>query len=140
MTHQYRAVRFRRHANGRWVGTIPVGTIVYIQDNVSPLGGLRHVPVCREPWIVEAWLNRDYQKLTKGGWVTAQMVGGHLAQVRSLRTGRRQKIADWILRYCVDAGLEVFHASHAEQIDSLCAMLPKRQTSPSDVGLEVPHA
>jgi hypothetical protein len=35
-----------------------------------------------------------------------KIAGGHLAIVRSLRDGRRQLVADWILLACVDAGLE----------------------------------
>jgi hypothetical protein len=31
--------------------------------------------------------------------------GGHLATLRSLRTGRRATLADWILRAHDDAGL-----------------------------------
>ena len=38
---------------------------------------------------------------------SGHIAGGHLAQVRSLRDGRRVQIfADWILLRCVDAGLE----------------------------------
>src|SRR5947207_9183246 len=46
----------------RQIGTIPVGTILYIQDGVRPLNGLTRDIVRREPWIVEAWLPRDYAK------------------------------------------------------------------------------
>lgn len=65
--------------------------------------------VCRETWIVEAWLLRDYSKWDPGlqqfriVWIS----GGHLAQVRSLRDQRRVKqVADWILLECIDVGLE----------------------------------
>ena len=43
MIQQYGAQRFKSRcasARGRRVGTIPVGTIVYIQDGTRPLGGL----------------------------------------------------------------------------------------------------
>jgi len=100
MLHQFGAQRFRvRHVNGRAVrvGTIDVGTIIYIQDGMRPLGGLRDRPVCRNPWMVECWHNREC--------LGSILAGGHLATVRSLRDGRRQQVADWILLRCDDLGL-----------------------------------
>ena len=95
----------------RQIGTIPVGTILYIQDGVSPLKGLTRDIVHREPWIVEAWLPREYARwdaLTRT-FKTVTIRGGHLAVVRSLRDRRRRKtVADWILLACLDAGLEKF--------------------------------
>jgi len=110
---QYYAQRFRtiqlvcsKRAVTKQVGTIPVGTILYIQDFVKPLrpleGSLR-----REPWIVEAWIPRDYARDVGGQWQTFRIAGGHLAQVRSLHDRRRVRlVADWILLQCRDAGLE----------------------------------
>ena len=95
MIRQYHAMRFR--GDYPMIGTIPVGEIIYIQDNVRPLRGISGEVVMRDPWIIEAWLNRESY--------TGIMAGGHLAVVRSLRTGRRTTVADWILLYCVDAGL-----------------------------------
>jgi hypothetical protein len=89
MLHQYRSQRFRwLTLGGRSVrvGTIPVGTIAYIQDGMRPIGGVRQPLVCRNPWIVESWQ-------------------GHLATVRSLRDGRRRQVADWILLLCEERGL-----------------------------------
>ncbi len=100
MLHQYSAPRFRlRQLGGRVVrvGTIDVGTILYIQDDVRPLAGLRDHPVCRNPWIVECWHPRECMGKT--------LAGGHLATVRSLRDGRRQKVAYWILLRCDGLGL-----------------------------------
>jgi hypothetical protein len=91
------------------VGTIPVGTILYLQDGVNPLRGLTRPIVCREPWIVEAWLTRDYAKWDEStrAFKTVWIRGGHLAVVRSLRDRRRVRtVADWIVLACVDAGLE----------------------------------
>jgi hypothetical protein len=89
------------------IGTIPVGTILYIQDGVHPLRNLERPVICREPWIVEAWIPREYSKWDDRGWRTVRIAGGHLAQVRSLRDRRRmQLVADWILLRCMDAGLE----------------------------------
>ena len=114
MIHQYNSQRHRvlRLPNGQGakrVGTISVGTIVYIQDGVYPLRGLTRDVVCRDPWIVEAWIPRDYSKWDADGrrFRPVRMAGGHLAQVRSLRNRRRvQLVADWILLHCIDAGLE----------------------------------
>jgi len=89
MLRQYRSQRFRWqtiHGRKVRVGTIPIGTIAYIQDNIRPLSGLRSPPICRNPWLVEAWR-------------------GHLATVRSLCDGRRQEVADWYLLVCEDLGL-----------------------------------
>jgi hypothetical protein len=104
MIHQYGAQRFRR-IRGKHVGTIGIGTIIYVQDGVRPFSFPRHT-VCREPWIVEAWLNHEYFPCVKGRPRVGMMAGGHLAVIRSLRTGRRVQVADWILLACVDAGLE----------------------------------
>jgi hypothetical protein len=126
MFRQYHAQRFRsmyppipRQVGGkivyepdprdRKIGTIPVGTIVYVQDGVRPLHGLTREVICREPWIVEAWLPRDYSKWDGSirKFKSFHMAGGHLAVVRSLRDRRRvQEVADWILLACLDAGLE----------------------------------
>jgi hypothetical protein len=112
MIRQYGAQRFTlvcppAIAN-KQIGTIPVGTIVYIQDGVRPLNGLSRALACREPWIVEAWLPRDYSKWDSDlkQFRTVRISGGHLAQVRSLRDSRHTKqVADWILLKCIDAGL-----------------------------------
>jgi hypothetical protein len=108
MIHQYGAQRFYVDAGTRQhIGTIPTGTIVYIQDNVGPFRFPSRV-VCREPWIVEAWIPRATVRYdgTLQTFTTVRCAGGHLAQVRSLRTGRRTEVADWILLACIDAGLE----------------------------------
>jgi hypothetical protein len=91
------------------IGTIPVGTILYIQDGMKPLRGLTRDFVCREPWVVEAWLPRDYVKWDGSSrtFKTVRIRGGHLAVVRSLRNRKRvQTVADWMLLACLDAGLE----------------------------------
>lgn len=104
MLHQFNAQRLRWR--GKRVGTIQVGAIIYVQDGVRPLRGLTQPVVTRNPWVVEAWLNRDYSLLTSGKWTTVKCADGHLAVICSLRDVRRQVVADWILLACVDAGLD----------------------------------
>ena len=126
MIHQYNPQRFRHlyppkaiqcgksvtyvpDARDKRIGTVAVGTILYIQDGVNPLRGVTRSAVYREPWIVEAWLPRDYTKWDANTrtFSTTRIAGGHLAVVRSLRDRRCvREVADWILLACVDAGLE----------------------------------
>ena len=87
------------------IGTIPIGTIVYLQDHISPLSGLRSTPIRRNPWIVQAWENRPYYPCNSNGPKVTYLAGGHTAIVRSLRDGRVQTAADWLLLACIDAGL-----------------------------------
>jgi hypothetical protein len=107
MEYQYHAARFRLLADGRQVGTISVGTILYIQDDVSPFKFPDRI-IHREPWRVEAWIPRQYtvrDPLT-GFHRGVPCAGGHLALVRSLRDSRRTAhVADWLLLRCADAGL-----------------------------------
>lgn len=89
------------------VGTVPIGTIVYLQDGLRPFGRDSHHPiVCRNPWQVVAWRNREYFPAVAGRPRVTYMVGGHLAEVKSLRDGRVKLVADWMLLACLDAGLE----------------------------------
>ena len=80
-----------------------VGEIVYIQDNLRPLGGFPSWrPVVRtNPWIIEAWKNREY---SRPGMQNTHMRGGHLAVVRSLRNGKRKVVADWMLEMSQEVG------------------------------------
>lgn len=85
---------------------VPVGTIAYIQDGMRPFGRDSRAPIiCRNPWIVTAWLNREYHPCSPSRPHTTYLRGGHLAVIRSLRDGRTQTVADWMLRQCDDAGL-----------------------------------
>jgi hypothetical protein len=86
------------------IGTGAVGTIVYIQDQMSPPGSIRTPPVRRNPWIVEAWENRPYYPCSPNRPKVMFRAGGHTAVVRSLRDGRVRSVADWILLACIDAG------------------------------------
>jgi len=73
---------------------LPVGTVVYVQDDCRPLTARQNPPVYRNPWVIVAWLPRECLGLF--------MRGGHLAMVRSLRDGRIQRVADWILRQSLE--------------------------------------
>lgn len=116
MLAQYNAPRYVR--TGRTtakgypvrVGTVPIGTIVHVVEgyrtHTRPASlGRSARDECRpirHPYIVEAWLNREYHPGAKGR-PTTYLAGGHLAVVRSLRTGKVSRIADHILRHLADA-------------------------------------
>ena len=85
MLHATGTQRFRRFGKFR-VGTVPTGEIVYLQDNYRPFAGFRFPIVRRAPWIVESYR-------------------GTMAQVRCLRTGRRQDVQEWYILAHVDAGI-----------------------------------
>lgn len=93
-----RAQRF----HGRPIGTIPAGSILYIQHS-----GYGQPPVRVNPWIVEAWIPRTIGAAARvnGRYVDRRAAGGHLAIVRSLRNGRRTTVADHFLVWADDAGL-----------------------------------
>ena len=104
MMRQYKALRATAASGGKRIGTIPVGTILYLQR-----GGFWSYtrPIRRNPWIVMAWLNREYFPGVKGARSVTFMAGGHIALVKSLRDGRTLAVADHILLQASDAGLEV---------------------------------
>ncbi len=118
MEHQYHAQRFRLLPDGRQVGTIHVGTILYIQDGIRPFGSPDRI-IRREPWRVEAWIPRQYtvrDPLT-GFHRSVPCAGGHLALVRSLRDSRRTaQVADWLLLRCADAGLARWSTERIEEL------------------------
>lgn len=109
MEHQYYSQRFRYH-NGRRVGTVPVGEIVYIQDNVPPFRFTEEIQA-REPWQVEGWIPREMtcRDGKTGHHSLKRCAGGHLTVVRSLRDRRKTRVvADWLLLACSDRGLSRF--------------------------------
>jgi len=108
MIRQYHAQRFLAGTSPRAIGTIPVGSILYIQDRPS-----RHTsPSFRNPWIVEAFVPREVgaAKKVDGHYVSTFMAGGHLAVVRSLRTNERRLASDTYLLHASDEGHEVHSA------------------------------
>lgn len=91
--------RFRT-VNGRRKGTVPVGTIVYLQDGLRPMRGLTRPVVCRNPWIVVA-----FRPSRSGYDGLARTTYGATAVVRSLRDGRTEEVAEWVYLAHDDAGL-----------------------------------
>jgi hypothetical protein len=107
MEYQYHAQRFRYLPDGRRVGTMNVGDILYIQGGIRPFSVPASI-VCREPWRVEAWIPRETvtRDPVSQRYKTVRVAGGHLALMRSLRDSRCiEYVADWILLACADAGL-----------------------------------
>ncbi len=108
MERQYNPQRFCYLPDGRRIGTINVGDILYIQHGVCPFSFPTETQ-CRVPWRVEAWIPRETisRDPATGRTRMVRCAGGHLALVRSLRDSRRViQVADWILLACVDAGFD----------------------------------
>ncbi len=84
MEYRYHPQRFRDLPDGRRVGTVNVGDIIYIQDGVRPFSFPTTI-IRRQPWKVEAWTPRD--PVTRDPetrrYKTVRVAGGHLALVRS---------------------------------------------------------
>lgn len=101
MIRQYRAHRRLGGDNPLGVGIIAGGSIFYLQDDeyFSRFGGR---PICRDPWIVEAFLNGTMgaARRSRGTdlWEDAYLSGrSDTALVRSLRNGRRAIVAVRVL-------------------------------------------
>ncbi|TRD17301.1 hypothetical protein [Palleronia caenipelagi] len=85
MLRQYEPQRFRDQViRGKTcrVGTVDVGSIRIV-------GGVKV--------MVEGWIPRDYACHINGRFVTKRIRGGHLAQIRVLRTGQKKILADHYL-------------------------------------------
>ena len=98
MYRQYHAQRRRGGPNPLGVGVIPVGATFYIQDEGWWRYRWRGAPCCRNPWIVEAFLNGVLAAARRdpagGQWMNIRVSGrSDIAVVRSLRDGRRRRIA-----------------------------------------------
>jgi hypothetical protein len=110
MIRQYFAQRCRSGRNPLRVGVIPVGAIFYLQNEDwwrDRYGGAR---VCRNQWIVEAFLNGVLHAARRnretGLWEDVYIAGrSDMAVVRSLRNGRRRTIAVRTLILHEDEGL-----------------------------------
>jgi hypothetical protein len=98
MIRQYFAQRCRGGDNPLRVGIIPAGAIFYLQDEWWWRDRYRGAPICRAPWIVEAFLNGTLAAARRnrdtGRWEDIYMAGrSDMAIVRSLRDGRRRTVA-----------------------------------------------
>ena len=111
MIRQYYAQRSRGGDNPLRVGVIPTGAIFYLQDEGWWRDRFRGAPTCRNPWIVEGFLNgalcaarrnRDTSK-----WENVYTARrSDMAVVRSLRDGRCRRVAVRILILHEDEGLQ----------------------------------
>ena len=112
MIRQHRAQRCCGGANPLRVGVIAAGSIYYLQDRGffdSRLGG--HA-VCRNPWIVEAFLNgvcaAARRNRCTGQWEDVTRSGrSDTAVVRSLRDGRRRVVNVHLLQAHDELGLSM---------------------------------
>ena len=110
MIRQYFAQRFQGGANPLRVGVVAVGSIFYLQDEGFFRDHHGGRTICREPWIVEAFLNGQHlaarRDPTTGRWLDTFISGrSDMAVVRSLRNGRRQQVAVRTLQLHDDLGL-----------------------------------
>lgn len=110
MMRQYGAQRCRGGDNPLRVGTIAVGSVFYLQGQAYFRARYGEAPVCRAPWIVEAYLNGVVHATRRdpdtGLWRSSYWSGrSDTAVVRSLRDGRRQTISVHMLQVHEDRGL-----------------------------------
>lgn len=110
MIRQYFTSPFMGGYNPLHIGTIAAGSIYYLQNDGWWRDRYRGRPVCREPWIVEAFLNGTLGAARRdprtGFWQDLYISGrSDLAVVRSLRNGKRRSITVRVLRAHDDAGL-----------------------------------
>ena len=112
MMRQYFAQRRRGGHNPLGVGVIAAGAILYLQDEDWWRDRFRGGPVCREPSIVELFLNGTIGASRRGRetghWESTYAARrSDMAIVRSLRTQRRRAIAVRTLQLHDDLGLGV---------------------------------
>ncbi len=117
MIRQYHAQRCQGGANPLRVGVIPAGAIFYIQEDFWWRDRFRGWPTCREPWIVESFLNGIIAAARRdpdtGFWVNVYAARrSDMAVIRSLRSGRRQQIAVRTLILHEDEGLRRDEAAY----------------------------
>lgn len=109
MLRQYFASPFIGGNDPLRVGTIAVGSIYYIQHDSWWRDRYRGNPVCRDPWIIEAFLNgvcaASRRNAKTGFWEDVHVSGrSDRAVIRSLRTGKRAEIAVRMLQNADDQG------------------------------------
>ena len=126
MIRQYHAQRRRGGNNPRGIGVIDVGTIFYLQDEGWWRDRYRGMPICRNPWIVTAFLNGTMgaarRNRATGVWEDVYLAGrSDMAVVQSLRDGRHRQIAIRTL---------ILHEGHGLQRDNR-PCIQRRSTSGS---------
>ena len=119
MIRQYYAQRCRGGHNPLRVGVIPTGAIFYVQEDHWWRDRFRGRPNCREPWILEAFLNGTLgagrRNPETGLWESVFIAGrSDMAVIRSLRTGRRRQIAVRLLIVHEEAGLRRDEATYPD--------------------------
>ena len=98
MIRQYHAQRRQGGTNPLGVGVIAAGAIFYLQNDGWWRDRYRGKPVCRNPWIVTAFLNGTLaaarRNLDTGRWEDVHVARrSNIAVVRSLRDGRQRHVA-----------------------------------------------
>jgi hypothetical protein len=111
MIRHYHAPRRQGGNNPRGIGVIDVGTIFYLQDEGWWRDRYRGAPICRNPWIVTAFLNCTMgaarRNRSTGLWEDVYLAGrSDMAVVQSLRDGRRRQVAVRTLILHEDHGLQ----------------------------------
>ena len=110
MIRQYYADRRRGGHNPRGIGVIPAGAMFYLQPDWWWRDRYRGKPRCRDPWIVEGFLNGRLAAARRnpltGRWEDIYVARrSDFALLRSLRHGRRQVVAVRVLILHEDEGL-----------------------------------
>jgi hypothetical protein len=129
MIRQYHAQRRRGGPNPLGVGVIPVGAIFYIQDEGWWRDRYRGAATCRNPWIVEAFLNGTIGAARRnrqtGLWEDVYAAGrSDMALVRSLRDGRRRQVAVRTLILHEEHGLSIGPCPYPDLPDMRLWRLP----------------
>ncbi len=126
----------RRRDNPLGVGVIAAGGIFYIQRDGRWRDRYRGAPLCRDPWIVVAFLNGTMAAVGRnrdtGKWEDVILSGGSdRALVRSLRHGCERHVAVRTLILHEDHGLTKGPALYP----SLPEMKPWRRGGQSRAGI-----
>lgn len=122
MIRQYQASPSRGGPNPLRVGVIAVGSVYYIQDEGFFQDRYGTAAVCREPWIVEAFLNGTLAAACRspatGQWKDRFMSGrSDRAVVRSLRDGRRKTVSVRMLVVHDEQGLSKLPTAYPDLPD-----------------------
>jgi hypothetical protein len=136
---QYFTYRRPGGCNPLGVVVIPVGAIFYIQDEGWWRDRYRGAPICRDPWIVEAFLNGTlaaaHRNADRGRWEDVTMARrANMAIVRSLRDGRRRTIAVRVLVLHEDVGLRQDPATYPDLPNASHGTRPARLARSVNIG------